>query len=330
MGEAARGRTGARASGRTREASEGAGGSTPERKEDGGAEEDASATEKRRRARISKANKGNVPWNKGRRHSPETIAKIRARTRAAMARPDVRKKVEATKRERKVKPVKVDDETRKRIAEGVKAAWERRRKLGLVSPASDKPKRKPKPQTPRKPRAKKTGETKAHAKPRSEEHRQKLSEAMRARWADPEYRAKFATSKSDAASTSDTDDAKPRAGTEAASTAAPAAARKDAPPPEDDPTHAVRMAEAWRKVAEAEARLAKLEAQVLLVRPGDGNYARLGTAMASARSNIAIATQRLIPLSQHHQLAALPDEERGEDDGDADADANPNARSAEL
>jgi hypothetical protein len=41
------------------------------------------------RLRISKANKGKVPWNKGRRHSPETLARIRERTKQAMQDPKV-------------------------------------------------------------------------------------------------------------------------------------------------------------------------------------------------------------------------------------------------
>lgn len=45
--------------------------------------------EKLRRLRISKANKGNTPWNKGRKHSPETLQLIRERTRLAMQDPKV-------------------------------------------------------------------------------------------------------------------------------------------------------------------------------------------------------------------------------------------------
>ncbi|KAL0022711.1 hypothetical protein WJX77_005521 [Trebouxia sp. C0004] len=48
-----------------------------------------------RRWRISKANKGKQPWNKGRQHPPETLAKIRAGTKAAMLRPEVLAKVRA-------------------------------------------------------------------------------------------------------------------------------------------------------------------------------------------------------------------------------------------
>lgn len=80
------------------------------------APEDVDERERLRRLRISSANKGKVPWNKGRKHSPgavaevkhhlrtpdihtctETIAKIRERTKAAMRRPDVKSKVLAQK-----------------------------------------------------------------------------------------------------------------------------------------------------------------------------------------------------------------------------------------
>uniref|UniRef100_A0A0E0M695 Nuclease associated modular domain-containing protein n=1 Tax=Oryza punctata TaxID=4537 RepID=A0A0E0M695_ORYPU len=46
--------------------------------------------ERLRRMRISKANKGNTPWNKGRKHTPETLQRIRERTRIAMQDPKVK------------------------------------------------------------------------------------------------------------------------------------------------------------------------------------------------------------------------------------------------
>lgn len=49
--------------------------------------------ELRRRQKISAANKGRVPWNKGRKHPPEVIARIKAATQAAMQRPDVRERL---------------------------------------------------------------------------------------------------------------------------------------------------------------------------------------------------------------------------------------------
>ena len=51
------------------------------------------ANELKRRERISMANRGNVPWNKGRKHSPETIEKIRRKTMERMKTPEVREKI---------------------------------------------------------------------------------------------------------------------------------------------------------------------------------------------------------------------------------------------
>lgn len=74
------------------------------------------------RLRISKANKGKVPWNKGRKHSPETVALIRERTKQAMRDPKVKKKI-------------MDwaghphsEDTKMKIGIAVKKAIERRRK----------------------------------------------------------------------------------------------------------------------------------------------------------------------------------------------------------
>ncbi|WVZ62290.1 hypothetical protein U9M48_012054 [Paspalum notatum var. saurae] len=52
--------------------------------------EDVDERERLRRMRISQANKGNTPWNKGRKHSPETLQRIRERTRIAMQDPKVK------------------------------------------------------------------------------------------------------------------------------------------------------------------------------------------------------------------------------------------------
>jgi NUMOD3 motif len=45
------------------------------------------------RQKISAANKGKVPWNKGRKHSPETRRKIAEATRRAMSRPETRERL---------------------------------------------------------------------------------------------------------------------------------------------------------------------------------------------------------------------------------------------
>ncbi|XP_078168902.1 uncharacterized protein LOC144563315 isoform X2 [Carex rostrata] len=46
-----------------------------------------------RRRKISEAKKGSIAWNKGRKHSEETIQRIRERTREALSDPKVRKKL---------------------------------------------------------------------------------------------------------------------------------------------------------------------------------------------------------------------------------------------
>ncbi|KAK7244027.1 hypothetical protein RIF29_38844 [Crotalaria pallida] len=53
------------------------------------ASEDVGEREWFRRMRISKANKGQIAWNKGRKHSDETLQKIRERTKLAMQNPKV-------------------------------------------------------------------------------------------------------------------------------------------------------------------------------------------------------------------------------------------------
>ena len=50
-------------------------------------------TELDRRAKIGAANKGKSAWNKGRHHSPETIAKIKANTARAMRDPEVKRRM---------------------------------------------------------------------------------------------------------------------------------------------------------------------------------------------------------------------------------------------
>ncbi|XP_062204930.1 uncharacterized protein LOC133906975 [Phragmites australis] len=85
-------------------------------KEEVGGEEDLDERERLRRLRISKANKGNTPWNKGRKHSPETLQRIRERTRIAMQDPKVKKKLMNLGHAQ-------SEETRIKISQGVRRGW---------------------------------------------------------------------------------------------------------------------------------------------------------------------------------------------------------------
>lgn len=78
--------------------------------------EDVDERERLRRTRISLANKGNTPWNKGRKHSPETLQRIRERTRIAMQDPKVKKKLVNLGHAQ-------SEETRVRISVGVRRGW---------------------------------------------------------------------------------------------------------------------------------------------------------------------------------------------------------------
>ncbi|XP_020241796.1 uncharacterized protein LOC109820124 isoform X1 [Asparagus officinalis] len=162
--------------------------------------------------RISKANKGNVPWNKGRKHSPETLQRIRERTKLAMQDPKVKMKLMNLGHAQ-------SEETRIKIGAGVREGWQRRREMlmvqegclfewqNIVAEASRKgyasedelewdsykiideqlkqewlesvEKRKMMPRPKGSKRA-----------PKSPEQRRKISEAISAKWADPEYRGR--------------------------------------------------------------------------------------------------------------------------------------------
>ncbi|KAF9689849.1 hypothetical protein SADUNF_Sadunf01G0135200 [Salix dunnii] len=166
--------------------------------------------EKLRRKRISKANKGNTPWNKGRKHSPETLQKIRERTRLAMQDPKIKMKLASLGHAQ-------SKETRVKIGHGVRLGWQKRREKqmmqevcyfewqNLIAEASrrgytgegelqwdsynilrqqlefewvqsvEKRKATPRPK----------GSKRA---PKSLEQKRKISEAIAAKWADPEYR----------------------------------------------------------------------------------------------------------------------------------------------
>ncbi|KAK7338194.1 hypothetical protein VNO77_18796 [Canavalia gladiata] len=168
--------------------------------------------EKLRRMKISKANKGNTPWNKGRKHSPETLQKIKERTKMAMQDPKVKMKLINLGHAQTV-------ETRKKISAGVRMRWEKKRgkKMvqesccfewqNLIAEASrqgyvgqeelewnsyEKLNEQLKQEwlvgvEQRKQITSTLGGRKA---PKSPEQRRKIAQAIAAKWADPEYRGR--------------------------------------------------------------------------------------------------------------------------------------------
>lgn len=78
--------------------------------------------EKQRRQRIGQANCGRVPWNKGRKHTPETVAKIRESVKEALIRPAVAAKLKAAAVAKTGVKRAPDSAIRAKISAGVRAA----------------------------------------------------------------------------------------------------------------------------------------------------------------------------------------------------------------
>ncbi|KAK4410459.1 hypothetical protein Sango_0118900 [Sesamum angolense] len=188
--------------------------------------------ERLRRMRISKANKGNTPWNKGRKHSPETLQRIKERTRLAMQDPKVKMKLVNMGHAQ-------SEETRMKIGVGVRLGWERRREKlmlqekcyfewqNLIAEAAqkgfsgeeelqwdsykalDKQLEKEWLQSveERKNMPRPKGSKRA---PKSAEQKRKISEAISAKWADPEYRDRVCSSLAKFHGISERDERKPR------------------------------------------------------------------------------------------------------------------------
>ncbi|XWS10077.1 hypothetical protein CRYUN_Cryun39dG0044800 [Craigia yunnanensis] len=77
--------------------------------------------EEQRRRKIGLANKGRVPWNKGRKHSAETRLRIKQRTIEALKDPKVRKKMTEHPRTH-------SDQSKARIGSSVRRVWDKRLK----------------------------------------------------------------------------------------------------------------------------------------------------------------------------------------------------------
>ncbi|XP_078177835.1 uncharacterized protein LOC144572240 isoform X1 [Carex rostrata] len=196
-------------------------------------EEDSGMEEKEnmRRSRISRANKGNIPWNKGKNHTPETIQLIRERTKIAMQDPKVMSSsyvaIDGEElmgcMQVKIKLLNLghphSDDTKSKIAQGVKAGWRRRSEKIMIQQRchvdwcnmiakmarvgfygetelqwdsyellQEELKREC-PQSLHK-RISKLRKQNSSRGPKSPEQRKRIAEAIRAKWADPEYRGR--------------------------------------------------------------------------------------------------------------------------------------------
>ncbi|KAG2681727.1 hypothetical protein I3760_11G157400 [Carya illinoinensis] len=78
--------------------------------------------ERQRRRKIGLANKGRVPWNKGKKHSAETCRRIKQRTIEALRDPKVRKKMSEHPRPH-------SDHIKAKISSSLRSIWQERLKL---------------------------------------------------------------------------------------------------------------------------------------------------------------------------------------------------------
>ncbi|XP_057541386.1 uncharacterized protein LOC130820145 isoform X2 [Amaranthus tricolor] len=78
--------------------------------------------EAQRRLRIGLANKGKVPWNKGKKHTVETCARIKERTLEALRDPKVRKRMSQSSHLH-------SEESKRKIGSSLKKLWAQRLQL---------------------------------------------------------------------------------------------------------------------------------------------------------------------------------------------------------
>ncbi|KAF3442431.1 hypothetical protein FNV43_RR16347 [Rhamnella rubrinervis] len=78
--------------------------------------------ERQRREKIGLANKGKVPWNKGRKHSEETRERIKQRTIESLKNPKVRKKMSG-------RPCSHSGQVKAKISSALRRIWRKRLKV---------------------------------------------------------------------------------------------------------------------------------------------------------------------------------------------------------
>ncbi|XP_061340911.1 uncharacterized protein LOC133287344 isoform X2 [Gastrolobium bilobum] len=147
-----------------------------------------------RRMRISKANKGQTPWNKGRKHSAETLQKIKERTRLAMQNPKVKMKLanlghkQTTETRKKIDTCCIEwqnliaEASRQGYVDQEELLWDSYETLDEQLKLEWLESVKQRKQMQREPGSKRA--------PKSPEQRKKIAEAISAKWADHEYRGR--------------------------------------------------------------------------------------------------------------------------------------------
>ncbi|CAH8283791.1 unnamed protein product [Eruca vesicaria subsp. sativa] len=88
-------------------------------------EVDGKIKEEERRRKIGLANKGKVPWNKGKKHTEDTRRRIKERTIEALRNPKVRDKMSEHQQPH-------SDETKEKIRASVKQVWAERSRSKLL------------------------------------------------------------------------------------------------------------------------------------------------------------------------------------------------------
>lgn len=145
------------------------------------------------RAKISASNKGKVPWNNGRKHSAETIARIRQRTMEAMRarseakeawlreHPEEAAELEAQAEARRLDRLRQQREHRAELRVQREAARGEAKAAAALRDAADAAARPPGPPPPRPLRPPRS--------PPSPQVRARIAETLRQRWQEPGYRA---------------------------------------------------------------------------------------------------------------------------------------------
>eukprot|EP00873_Tetraselmis_striata_P037918 jgi/Tetstr1/458182/TSEL_044673.t1 len=289
-----------------------------------------------RRKRISEANRGKQPWNKGRKHSEATKAKIRQRTKEAMQRPEVleklrnmphpkhntqiRNKISASLRAHYIAKRPSAEE---RQAAAAKRAAERVRKKAAkaATAAAEKAAADARKAEEKAEKARARAEVKATPKPRkrSEEHNRKIAEAIKRKWEDPTYRGKIVSKINE-------EEVQSRRTAKFLETVGERQYERDYEKDVERKHAYVTEKRAYMKatakalVTKAEDTVVKLEQKVETLRPQPALQMRAQTALGNARGVLKKARVQLAQIEMEIAMAAEDDGNLAEDSADSSDD----------